>query len=295
MNKVAGVFFAVFAAVTYGMNPLFGIPLYEEGIHPYSVLFYRFSIAAVLMGITAALRRKSFRLPRKYWLWSVIAGVLMALTCLFWFLTFEIMDSGIAAAMLFVYPVMVTLIMWIFFREKQKIVTCIGMVLAVCGVALLCAGDSGGEIPVAGVVYIMLSALTYAIYIVMVKTTNLRELAPEILTFYAMIFAVAVFLVPLRMGADIQLLDSWKEWGNAIGLALFPSLCAFLFAAVAINIIGPAKTAILGALEPVTAVAIGMVVFGESVSLTGFAAIGLIIFAVTLVISEKSNPTESQL
>ncbi len=282
-----GIFFAVFAAICYGLNPLFGIPLYKAGIHPYSVLFYRFLLASLLMGALLIIKRGSFALPVKYLPGTVAAGVLMALTCLFWFLTFEIMDSGIAAAILFVYPVMVALIMWIFFHEKASLSTAAGILLAVSGVVLLCA--SGGSVSVAGVIYIILSALTYAIYIVMVKVTNLRELASETLTFYAMIISTVIFLIPLRMGADLQMLDSFKEWGNAVCLALFPSLCAFLFTAKAIKSVGPTRTAIMGALEPVTAVIAGLVVFDESIPLTGFIAIAMIITAVTIVICSKTD------
>ena len=118
ITKIKGVICAVIAAASYGMNPLFGIPLYNEGMEPLSVLFYRFFLASILMAGVLFLRKDGFKLPKKYWLLTLTGGVMIAGTCLFWFLTFRIMDSGIAAAMLFIYPVMVAALMWGFFREK---------------------------------------------------------------------------------------------------------------------------------------------------------------------------------
>ena len=293
-RRAAGVILGILAAITYGMNPFFGIPLYQEGMTPLSVLFYRFFFATVLMGGVLLLRQESFRLPFWYLPHTIGAGILLGLTCLFWFLTFRIMDSGIAATILFVYPVMVALIMFFFYRERLKLSTFWGIVMAVAGVVILCQPGSGSKVNTEGLIYILLSALTYAIYIVAVKQSRLRELAPGTLTFYALLFSIVVFLVPLRFGADLQMLSSWKMVLNAAGLALFPSLCAFLFTALAIHRIGPTQTSIMGALEPVTAVTIGVFFFHENMTWKLLLGIIIILGAVTLVICGNARDKETE-
>ena len=283
-RRAAGVIFGILAAITYGMNPFFGIPLYQEGLTPLSVLFYRFSFASVLMGGVLLLRKESFRLPLKYLPHTIGAGILLGLTCLFWFLTFRIMDSGIAATILFIYPVMVALIMFFFYRERLKLSTLGGIIMAITGVVILCQPGSGSKVNIEGLIYILLSALTYAIYIVAVKQSRLRELTPGTLTFYALLFSIIVFLIPLRFGADLQMLSSCKMIVNAVGLALFPSLCAFLFTALAVHRIGPTQTSIMGALEPVTAVTIGVFFFHENMTWKLILGIIIILAAVSLVI-----------
>lgn len=283
-RQAAGVIFGILAAVTYGMNPFFGIPLYQEGITPLSVLFYRFSLATLFMGGLLLLQKGSFHLPLRCLLHTIGAGTLLGLTCLFWFLTFRIMDSGIAATILFVYPVMVTLIMFLVYRERLQRSTFIGIVMAIAGVVILCQPGSGSKVNTEGLIYILLSALTYAVYIVAVKQSRLRDLAPGTLTFYALLFSIPVFLIPLRLGMDLQMLTTWKTVANAMGLALFPSLCAFLFTVLAVHRIGPTKTSIMGALEPVTAVTIGIFFFHENMTWKLAAGIIIIIAAVTLVI-----------
>lgn len=291
-SRTMGFACAALAAVTYGMNPFFGIPLYGEGLTPLSVLFYRFSFAALLMGIWGILCRKSFVLPRRYWAHTFCGGILLGLTCLFWFLTFRIMDSGISATILFIYPVMVAGIMFLLYKEKISRKTLLGTVIALTGVVVLCQPGSGSKVHPAGLVYILLSALSYAIYIVAVKKSRLRELQPELLTFYALLFAIPVFLVPLRLGVDLQGIPSWKALFNALGLGLFPSLLSFLLTAVAVKHIGPTQTSVLGALEPVTAVLIGAFFFHEAMSVQTCAGIVMILAAVTVIIWRKNEMPE---
>lgn len=292
-TKYIGFIAASIAAITYGLNPFFGIPLYQEGLTPFSVLFYRFSMATILMGIVAVLRKSSFSLPRECRIPAVFTGIMMALTCIFWFLAFKIMDSGISAALLFIYPIMVALIMAIFFKEKISSATLIGMIMAIAGAVIICLPDTGVKINLKGVIYILLSALTYAVYIVAVKTTKLRDMQPETLTFYAMLFSLPVFLIFLRGGFDLQMLPSLKAFINAACLAIFPSLLSFLMTAVAIRFIGATETAILGALEPVTAVTVGVCIFNEILTLKLASGTLIILTAVTIVICSSNKPQKT--
>lgn len=291
MNRsvLIGVFCAMSGAVTYGLNPFFAIPMYEHGIMPMSVLFYRFLIACFLLGLVMLYRQESFRLPFQYWGHVFMAGVLLALSCVFWYMTFNILDSGIGATLLFVYPVLVAFIMAIFFRERLSRVTISGIALSLLGIAMLCQPGAGARISSLGILFIFLSALTYAIYIVGVNHSRLKELTPTCLTFYAMLFALPLFLISLSGGSDLQALTTWHDVGNAFGLGLFPSMLSFLLMAVAIRHIGATQTSVLGALEPVTAVMIGMFCFGEHMSFKLMSGIVVILIAVTLVICGQNN------
>jgi drug/metabolite transporter (DMT)-like permease len=204
------------------------------------------------------------------------------------------MDSGIAATILFIYPVMVAAIMLIFYKERISLLTAAGIAAAIGGVILLCQPGAGGNVNLRGIIYILLSALAYSIYIVGIQKSRIRELADSTLTFYALLFSIPVFLIPLRMGLDLQMLPSLKAWGNAIGLGLFPSLCSFLFTALAVRRIGPTSVAVLGALEPVTAVLIGATFFHEVMNWKIILGIIIILSAVSIVIcgQEKSAQEE---
>ena len=279
----------ILSAVTYGMNPLFGLPLYHRGLTTSSVLFYRFLFTILLLGCFMLIRKESFRLNRNQILPMGSGGVLLALSCLFLFLSFHHLNAGIAATILFIYPVMVCAIMFFGFHVRQSLPTLIGMVLAICGIGLLSTGDAGGKFSMAGLLFSLLSALSYAIYMVLLKVTSIQKLPAATLTFYALCFGFPVFLIALKGGTELQMLPDFFSFGCALGLAICPSLLSFLLMAVAIRAIGPTKTAILGALEPVTALFFGILVFGERVSLRQSIGILIILGSVTLVVAGKKR------
>ena len=293
-DKFKGSFFGILAATTYGMNPLFGLPLYQRGLSTGSVLVYRFSFALILLGLIMFFRKLPFKMERKQLPLMVCCGILLALSCLFLFLSFHHIDGGIAATILFVYPVMVCVIMFLFFHVRQSPATLVGMGSAIGGIALLSLGKGVEDFNFIGLVFVLLSALTYAVYMVMVKVSSLKDLKAETLTFYAMLFGLLVFLLALRGGSDLQKLPDLFSLGCALGLALFPSLCSFLFMAIAIQYIGPTKTAILGALEPVTALLIGRGVFGENLSWQQIIAVFVILGSVTVVVTSKPPVSAKQ-
>ena len=284
-NKWKGVISGVLSAISFGTNPLFALPLYQHGMNTQNVLFYRFVLASMLLGGVMLLRGHSFRLSRKQILPSIFSGLLLAFTCLFLFLSFWHLDAGIAATVLFVYPIMVALIMMIFFHEKMKLTMGIGMVLALGGIALLYQGGGTGKFSVTGMIYVLLSALVYAVYMVNVRESALRTLPSDTLTFYAMLFGLPVFLITLRGGLDLRLPPDLLSWGCVFGLAFFPALVSFLLLAVSIRHIGATMTAVIGAMEPLTSLFIGMVCFGEKLTFRLVCGIVIILFAVTLTVA----------
>jgi drug/metabolite transporter (DMT)-like permease len=91
------------------------------------------------------------------------------------------------------------------------------------------------------------------------------------------------------VGDEIQLLHGVREWACAIQLALMPTVLSLFFMTIAIKNIGSTPSAIMGALEPVTAVFIGVVIFGESFTTRLAIGIILILSAVLLIILKSHH------
>ncbi len=286
-DKGRGIVAAVVAAATYGMNPLFTLPLYREGMDADSVLFYRYVLGVAMLGILMKRRRESFALRGGEIPPLVVAGLLVSFSSLFLFLSYRHMDAGIASTILFVYPVMVAVIMAVCFREKVTPVTVCSILLALAGISLLYRGGDGGTLSLTGVALVLLSSLSYAIYIVGVNKSMLREMPGCRLTFYALLFGLSVYVVRLRFCLELDTVPSWAAWGNLLALAFFPTVVSLAGTALAVRWIGPTPTAILGALEPVTAVFFGVTVFKEQLTLRLVAGIVLVIAAVLLILGGK--------
>lgn len=163
-EKSKGTLCGIVAAVSYGMNPLGALSLYRAGINTNSVLFYRYALAAVLLAALLLVQKTSLRITRREFSVLGLLGVMFAVSSLTLFMSFHYMDAGIASTLLFVYPVMVAVIMAIFFRERISLVTVLSISLALCGIALLYRGEGGAVLNTAGVVLVMASSLSYALY-----------------------------------------------------------------------------------------------------------------------------------
>lgn len=290
-NKFKGYLLGCIAAASYGMNPLFALPLYSAGMNPDSVLFFRYLFAIPVLGIMLKARGRSFRLHRAEILPLIVMGLMVAISSLTLFESYNHMDAGIASTLLFVYPIIVALIMAVVYKEKLSTLTILCILMALGGISLLYQTSDGSTLSIVGVALVMASSLSYALYIVGVNRPRFKNIATLKLTFYVLVFGILLFLVRVKFGTELQVPFQWHQWGNLIALAIFPTAVSFLCTTMAIQYIGSTPTAILGALEPLTAVFFGVTVFGESLTPRISCGIIMIVSAVTLIIA-GSNVTE---
>lgn len=286
--KHKGIICGILAAVCYGTNPLGALPLYEEGVNTSSVLFLRFSIATLILGVVMIANRKSFAVTRGELTTMASLGALMAVSSLTYYQSFRYMDAGIASTILFVYPVMVAVIMATFFREKVTATTITSIVLALAGIGLLYRGDAGISLSMKGVMLVMVSSLTYAVYIVIVNQSEIRMSIVK-LTFYVLLICAMCLFAYSFTSSDLHLMlpPSPRAWFFACWLGLVPTVLSLLFMTIAVHEVGATPTAIMGALEPLTAVAIGVMMFGEAFTFRLCIGIVLILAAVLLIVAGK--------
>ena len=283
--KAKGYILGSIAAASYGMNPLFALPLYKAGMDPDSVLFFRYLFAIPLLGIMIKARGRSFKIQRKETFPLIIMGLLVALSSLTLFLSYNYMAAGIASTLLFVYPIMVALIMAMVFKEKLALQTIVCMLLALGGIGLLYKSEDGSTLSLIGTLLVFASSLSYAIYIVGINQTSLKNVATLKVTFYVLLFGLSLFVARLLYSGVLNTPDQWYLWANLLALAVFPTAISFLCTTQAVQYIGSTPTAILGALEPVTAIFFGIAVFGESLTVRESFGLVMIIVAVTFVIA----------
>ena len=288
-KKLIGILCAIGAAVCYGTNPLGALNLYAEGMNTPSVLFYRFGLAWLIVAVVMLFRRESLRVDRREFLTLTALGVLFIFSSLTLYLSFHLMPAGVASTILFTYPVMTAAIMAAFFRERIRVGTVLSILLSFAGVLLLYWGDSGGTLHIGGVILVLVSALTYALYIIVVDKSPLAMSSFKI-NFYVLFYCAAgMALFALLSGQPLQLPPTPRAWLWVSWLAVVPAIMALVMMVYAAKYIGSTPTAILGALEPTTAVLIGVFVFAEPFSLRLLLGILLILAAVTIVVLAKGN------
>ena len=287
--KHNGIICGILAAVWYGTNPFGALPLYVEGVNTASVLFYRFFMAVLMLAIMLIVRRKDFSVTKGELKVLGSLGMLFAASSITYYQSFHFMDAGIASTILFVYPVMVAIIMASFFKEKVTASTVTSIILALVGIGLLYKGDAGVSLSTMGVLLVMVSSLTYAVYIVIVNQSSIRMSSLK-LTFYVLLICMLCLLAYSFTSPDLYLMlpPSPRAWFFACWLGLVPTVLSLVFMTIAVHEVGATPTAIMGALEPLTAVAIGVMVFDESLTFRLAVGIVLILSAVLLIVMGKS-------
>lgn len=304
--KLKGFLFAALAAAAYGTNPVFAKPLYAEGMNPDSVLLFRYLLALMIMAAMMLWkgwrRRKgglslasAFRVNRHSLPQLVLMGLLMSASSILLFVSYNYMPVGIASTLLFVYPLMVAVIMTLCFHERMSWLVVMCLCLVSVGVALLCKTDTAAEEGglydhqsyITGFALVMASSLSYAIYLVGLNKTRVRTIASMPVTFYVLLFGLTIYLFRIAWGVPLILPHTVSMWLNCLGLGIFPTVISLVFTSLAIQQIGSTRTALFGAFEPVTAVALGVVVLGESISLREALGMILIFVSVSMVVQRK--------
>lgn len=287
--KHKGIICGILAAVCYGTNPFGALPLYEEGVNTASVLFYRFSMAVLMLAVMLIVERKSFSVKKGEMKTLVSLGALFAVSSITYYQSFHFMDAGIASTILFVYPVMVAVIMAAFFKESVTLSTVSAIILALLGIGLLYRGGEGATLSTMGIILVMLSSLSYAVYIVVVNQSSIRMSSLK-LTFYVLLICMMCLMAYSFTSPDLhlQLPPSPRAWFYACWLGLVPTILSLVLMTIAVHEVGATPTAIMGALEPLTAVTIGVLLFGEALTLRLMTGIVLILLAVMLIVLGKN-------
>ena len=276
-KRLAGLLAGIVAGVSYGTNPLFAKPLLESGVPVLVMLFFRYGMSAAILAVWMACRHEAFKVEKRELGLLGILGVLFACSSLFLFTSYEFIPSGLATTLVYLYPVFTALIM-VVLRFYPSWQTWLSIIATFGGILLLSTPSAGAEIRLPGIILAIMSALSYALYLVIVnRSRRIKKVSEHTLTLYALMTGAAMFLV-IRLfqgGSILEGVDSPADWGNLLGLAVVPTMISMLTLAVSSRYIGPTKTSILGVFEPLTAIMIGTVLFGEP--LTPKMAVGVAI------------------
>jgi drug/metabolite transporter (DMT)-like permease len=281
--QTKGVILAIISAICYGMNPLGALFLYEEGLNVNSVIFYRFIFASILLAIFMLIKKDSFYLKFKEIILLALLGLLFGISAISLFNSFLYMDAGLASTVLFIYPIFVAIIMALFFKEKNSIITILSIIFAFLGVVLLYESD-GANVSNFGIFLVIVSSLCYAIYIVIIN--QYLKISALKVTFYSMLFCTITILIHSFFDSSLNIMPliNFNMWFYTLFLALVPTIISLLFLIKAIQLIGSTSASILGALEPLTAVLIGVYVFNEKITFWLVIGIVFILFGVILIV-----------
>ncbi|MBR2932546.1 MAG: DMT family transporter [Rikenellaceae bacterium] len=286
MQKLKGTIWALVSSSTFGLIPLFSLPVLTSGVGLDSLCFYRFAFATAAMGAYMLLSGRSLRISWRELATVALLSVFYGSTSMFLTSSYEFIPSGIATTIHFLYPVLVTTIMIVGFGERASWCVFTAAAMAIGGVYLLSGSSEGVTIQLRGIVSVLITVVTYATYIVGVNRSAVKDMEGRKMTFYVLLCTAILFYMNLvvRHGGAIDPIPDIGAWVRLLLLALVPTLLSDLALIYAIQMVGSTTTAILGCMEPLTAVVVGIVCFGERFGALQAAGIVVVLAAVVLVI-----------
>ena len=270
------------ASSTFGLLPLFTLPVMGEGLTTFSILSYRMLFASILVAVLMLIGRVSFATNLKELRWFAVLGFLYYGSAALLFQAYGGMASGLATTLHFMYPVSVTIIMALVYKQRPSVVTICAIVLSLVGVALLCLRESStGVSSLLSVFLVLLSGVCYAVYLVLVSMVRrINQQNSQKLTFYVLMFSGAFFMLSTLQGGGLQIIPSSSAGINLLLMATLPTLLSNLALVRSVKNIGSTLTSVLGAMEPLTAIIVGILVFDES--LRGLMIVGIILILVSV-------------
>ena len=285
--KIVGYTAGVVTGVSYGFNPLFGVPVLSRGIHVDTVLFYRYGFAVLILALMMLAGHRNLRLSARQAVMMVVMGTLYTCSSFFLFAAYNYIPSGIATTIVFLYPVVVAIIM-MFLRVFPTWQTWVSILTTFVGVVFLCRYDPSEPIMWKGLVLAFLSGFSYAFYIVLINNSStVKAIRSDVLTFYTLVVGLFLFAGHAAItGTSIpeessMLCEHPVSWVNLLLLAVVPTVISTTTLAVSTRNIGATKASVMGVFEPVTAILTGILAFGEVFTVN--VAVGIVLSMAAIV------------
>jgi len=293
-----GIFYASISSASFGFSPLFSLALISAGLWNLDVLSYRWTVAAIVLVVYAFAKKKTLRLTLDETWKILLLSALRAFTSITLLIGYENIASGIASTINFMYPVVVTMCMMIFFGEQKSWINIGAISISLIGVYLMTSGDGlrveGGNTAL-GLACSLISAFSFAAYYIVMKRTKADKIEAVKLTTWIMLMCAVYFIVAgFIFNGKITIVTDGKLWISILGLGLWSTMVSNFTGVKAVRRIGPTLTSILGALQPLTAVILGVLFLNEHLSVMTVVGIGLIMLAVMIIVQHQSKKKHFQ-
>ena len=287
---VKGFVNASISGITFGLIPLFSIPVLQTGMHSSSVLIYRYAFGCLAMLGMLMFHRTRMRLAFGDFLRILLLSSIYAVSSIALIEGYNYMASGIATTLLFSYPVWTLLLSVVFLKERLSLVTLLAIFIAIAGVFFLSGIlDGGGSIKgLTGMFLVLLSGFLYAVYMVIFPRMRIREMPSLKLTFFIFFFAMLILtLYASFTRGRIDPIESSSQLINLFFLGLLPTAVSNITLIMSLKQISSTMAAVLGAFEPMTAMCVGILIFGEPFTIPIVIGFVLIIASVFILVLSK--------
>lgn len=275
-QRIVGALLVAVSAASFGAMAIFARYAYADGADVVAVLFLRFAIAATLMSLYMALARRRWPRGRNLAILAAMGGVGYVGQSLAFFSALNHASAGLVALLLYLYPILVTVLGAVFLRESLGAGRVLAVLAALAGTALTLGGGMAGE-PV-GVALGVAAALIYSIYILVGSRVLASSDAMGAAT--VVMISAAVVFGAIALGTRPRFPVEPAGWAAVLAIAVVSTVIAMGGFFAGIRLLGAADAATLSTLEPAVTIALAAIFLDEPLSRLQLAGGAIILGAV---------------
>lgn len=278
MDRLIGVFLVTLSAILFGINPIFARMSYDAGANPGTYLFIRFIIASPVMFLIMMARGYAF--PRGKLLVSLILiGGIGAGTTFCFYTAIQLAPVNLIIVITYMYPTIVTLLSAFFLKQAITAIKIAALIMTVFGILFAIGMDSGGY--VFGIILAIVTAIFHSLFLILgslsIKKAGSFPASTIIILSSAVIYGIYVSIQGLQLPMNIS------GWFAITASGLFSTALGLITFFAGLKRIDTANAAIISTLEVVVAVALAIVILGETLSLPKILGACLVISAVVIL------------
>ena len=289
-SKVKGIGATLLSAIYFGFVPLLMKTVYAGGGNSFTAAFLRFAFSIPVLFVVLKIKGVDLRITREELKhFFIITAFGYAGTTLLVFTAYNYIPTGMTTTIHFLYPTFTVAGLMIFYREKIKASKIFCVILCLIGIIMFYNGGEG-HASLIGILLALCSSMTYAFYTIFLgKSEALRDIEPMKRLFYMHIIGAMIMLAIGLISGNLNFHMTPLSWGV---MALTANLTAFVGALlyqIGVKYIGAESTAMLSTFEPITSVIVGILVYGEPMTVRIFIGCAAIIASTLIIARTESN------
>ena len=293
MKNYKGILYAILSSLAYAIMPIFAKVAYDNGSNSTSALIFRFLIAGIVLFIYLKVKNVNLSVNKKQFLLLFFMGALgYALTTETLFLSYNYLSVGLATTLHYIYPAIVCLLSFIFFKEKIGYKKILSLILSILGVYSLIAFENI-SLNIIGIVLALASGLFYGINVAALSLKSLKELDNRVLTMYISFGATFGLITYGILTNSIILTFNFNIAYSYLGLSIISTIFSMVFLLKAIDIIGSTSASILGTFEAIISIILGIIFLNESLSFALVLGCTLIVTSTIILAKDKSEESSN--
>ena len=281
------ILLVIIGSIAYGFLPIFVKNIIAYNYSSLSIVFYRYFLTAIFLFIIIIVSKKSFKITKRQFIELLIFSIIgLGLTFFFLSQSLLYISAGLSNMIHFGYPVIVLLVMIFMFKEKANILKVLSIIFAVVGIVMLTQVVDVESF--LGVVYALITTITYGSYIIANKKCSFAEVDTMVSLFYMSLFVSIAFFIAGIFTDSLQLLNNLYVFGNFAAISLVCTIFSLGLLLYGVKRLGSSLASILNMFEPATTVVASIFIYKEELTINIIiGSILIILSTISMVIGSK--------